>query len=68
MPSFNQQQVKEMEFAMQIKSVLGNAMYQLGLSSTSAQITAVYNFSTGEVSYEITEAGNNSSTSTKPSS
>lgn len=52
---------------MQIKSVLGNATYQLGLSSTPTQITAVYNFSTGEVSYEITEA-DNSSTSTKSSS
>lgn len=67
MPSFNQQQVKEMEFAMQIKSVLANATYQLGLSNTPTQITAVYNFNTGEVSYEITEAGN-SSTSTKSSS
>lgn len=67
MPSFSQQQVKEMEFAMQIKSVLGNAMYQLGLSNAPTQITAVYNFSTGEVSYEITVAGN-SSTPTKSSS
>lgn len=56
-----------MEFAMQIKSVLGDATYQLELSSTPTQITAVYNFSTGEVSYEITEAGG-SSTSTKASS
>lgn len=67
MPAFNQQQVKEMGFAMQIKSVLANATYQLGLSNTPTQITAVYIFSTSEVSYEITEAGN-SGTSTKSSS
>ena len=67
MPSFNQQQVKEMEFAMQIKSALANATYQLGLSNTPTQITAVYSFSTGEVSYAITEAGN-SGTSTRSSS
>lgn len=52
MPSFTQQQVKEMEFAMQIKSILANAANQLNLTNPTS-IVASYNFQTGEIDYEI---------------
>lgn len=56
MPTFNPEQVREMNFAMQIQSVLSASVHTLQMAEQPESIKATYDFKTGAVSYDFTPA------------
>lgn len=66
MPSYNPEQLREVEYANQLISILRNAPNMTTRPATAVSITATFNLDTGALSYEYLDKAGKVATATTP--
>lgn len=64
MPSYNPEQLREVEYANQLINILRNAPNMTTRPSTAVSITASYNLDTGSLSYDYLDKAGKTVTAT----